>query len=318
MVDGSQGEATKISDSSPACRAGALTNCANRPSFDGLKTEETNGVLSVEGLSNDAYHSEEEVSSSQERTAWRSWELYYRRHVTKQIPGFSSASTDLGSDVHSWWELGDDSLPWLFKAPANVLTPTGQVGKAAKEFAAKEGITDQRLVSQSYWDKVWRIISALKASKPAMELLDQVVLSEVSYFQKLNGLGIRCRNDSDLGNGHWVDLKTTSCGNIDREFAKSVHDFGYGRQQAFYELFQEQLFGEPTGFTFVVVTTGDAPEVRCKTLPRDYVDACKRSVRRTLDEIHQRTVLDHWTFPEAEEIQELSIPQWMYPQEGNR
>ena len=317
MVDGSKSEATKISDSSPACRAGALTNCANRPSFDGLKTEETNGVLSVEGLSNDAYHSEPEVSSSQERTAWRSWELFYRRHVTKQIPGFSSASTELGQDCHDWFETLDDSLSWLVTAPAEVLTPTGQIGKKAKEWAEKEGI-EGRLVSQSHRDKVAAIAAAIKANKPAMELREQATELETSYFWKLNGLPIRCRNDAGLPCGHWLDLKTSSCGNIDREFAKSVHDYGYNRQVAFYELFQEQLYGKPTGFTFIVVQTAEPFQVRCKTLPRDYVDASKRSVRKVLDEIHQRTALEHWVLPEAEEIQELSIPQWMYPQEGNR
>ena len=278
-----------------------------------VRFEEVGEVKVVHGLDIKEYHSKEEVSSSQERTYWRSPELYHGRHVTKTIPPFASSSTELGQDCHDWWETLDDSLSWLFRAPRETLTPSGLIGKKAKEWAEKEGI-EGRLVSDSHFEKVRRIVDALKASTPAMELREQAVECETSYFYEVNGLGCRCRSDSTLDDGFFLDLKTTSCGNIDREFVKSVHDFGYARQQAWYELCQEKLYGWAPGMAFIVVQTSEPYQVRVKYLPNDYVAACKRSVLRVIDELHQRHSLDHWVF---EENQVLDIPRWMYPQEGN-
>jgi len=275
-----------------------------------VRIEEVGEVKVVHGLDIKIYHSEEEISSSQERTYWRSPELYHGRHVTKTIPPFSSSSTELGQDCHDWFETLDDSLSWLVRAPRETLTPTGQIGKKAKEWAEKEGI-EGRLVSDTHFEKVRRIVDALKASTPAMELREQSVHEETSYFYKVNGLGCRCRSDNWLDGGMFADLKTTSCGNIDREFVKSVHDFGYGRQQAFYEICQEKLFGWAPGMAFIVVQTSEPYQVRVKYLPNDYVSACKSSVRRVLDEIHQRTALDHWHF---DECQVLDVPKWMFPE----
>ena len=149
----------------PACRAGALTNCANRPDFEGLETAEWNDATVVWKLPILSYHSQEELSSSQERDANRSMELFYGRHISGTIPKFSSSSTELGQDIHDWLETEDDSLSWLVRAPKETLTPTGQVGKKALEWAEKEGIPEgSRLVSDSHFFKVCRIVAALKAN----------------------------------------------------------------------------------------------------------------------------------------------------------
>ncbi len=292
----------------------ALMQLAARPCFEGLQTEVWGSCLAVHDLPIEVYHSQPELSSSNERDRHKSLDLYRARHVEQTMKGLSTASTELGSDIHEWWENKDDNLSWMTRAPADMLTPTGQIGKKAREWAADNEITG-RLVSEGHYWKVLRIIAALKANARAMELLEQVESAEVSLFwEHTNGMLLRTRYDSSIGGGTWLDLKTSFCDDIDKDFPNSVHKFGYGRQEAFYRLAQEAAGMEANGLIFVVVQTQEPFQVRVRKLPEDYVSACRRSVLRSLDDIHLRTELDHWASSAAEEVQELQMPLWTYPE----
>jgi hypothetical protein len=299
----------------PACRAGALPTelIALISSLNVLRWGD---ATVVEGLDNELYHGVRGVfSSSQERDMARSLELFHGRHIARTIPGFSSSSTEVGSDVHAWWENVEAGLDFLACPPEDTLTPTGLIGKKAEEYAKKAGITG-RLVSPSAKDKIQRIVDALQANPRAMELNAATVYRELSFFwPHENGLWLRCRADNVLEDNHYVDLKTTSCEDIDREFHGSVRKFGYHRQQAFYELCQEASGGPVSGMTFVIVQTNYPYQVRCRTLPRVLVDKAKSSVLRNLDEIKNRIDLDHWISDGADEIRELVFPRWALTEE---
>ena len=281
----------------------ALMKLAGRPVFDGLQTEVWGSCLAVHDLPIGDYHSQPELSSSNERDRHKSLDLYRARHVEQTMKGLSTASTELGSDIHEWWENQADTL-----------TPTGQIGKKAKDWAAENEISG-RLVSENHYWKVLRIIAALKANGRAMELLDKVESAEVSLFwEHTNGMMLRTRYDSSIGGGTWLDLKSSFCDDIDKDFPNSVHKFGYGRQEAFYRLAQEAAGMEANGLIFVVVQTQEPFQVRVRKLPDEYVLACRRSVLRSLDDIHLRTELEHWDSSAAEELQELAMPRWTYPE----
>lgn len=306
------------SSTTPACRAGALTNCANRPCFEGLETETWNDATVVRQLPIQDYHSQPEISSSQERDAARSMELFHGRHITGDIPKFSSSSTELGQDIHDWYENQDDSLSWLVRAPKETLTPTGLIGKKAQDWAAKEGIPEgSRLVSESHYWKVMRIVAALKANPISQELLDNAAHKELSFFWEQFGLGLRTRADLMLEDGTLVDLKTTSCEDIDREFGMSVAKFGYHRQEAFYRL-GLMASGTPVrAMQFVIVQTSEPFQVRVRTIPRELIVLAEASVTKTLQEIQRRIEWNDWTFEAAEEVRDLRVPQWIFTELQN-
>lgn len=299
----------------PACRAGALPTelIALINSLNALRWGD---ATVVEGLANELYHGVRGVfSSSQERDMARSLELFHGRHIARTIPGFSSSSTEVGSDVHAWWENVEAGLDFLVCPPDETLTPTGLIGKKAEEWAKNAGITG-RLVSPSARSSIQRIVDALLANPRAMELNAATVYRELSFFwPHENGLWLRSRADNVLEDNHYVDLKTTSCEDIDRDFPGSVRKFGYDRQQAFYELCQEASGGPVSGMTFVIVQTNYPYQVRCRTLPRAIVDKAKGSVLRNLDEIKNRIDLDHWIPDGADEIRELVFPRWALAEE---
>jgi hypothetical protein len=311
--------AASISGGAPACRAGALPTelialCEN------LEVSVWGKATVVEGLPKHAYHGikgQVVISSSQERDFNRSMELFHGRHIARTIPGFSSSSTELGDDIHAWWEVPEAGLDFLVCPPTETLTPTGLIGKKAEDWAKSEGITG-RLVSPSEKAKRERIVNALRKSKPAMELNALTVHRELSFFwQHTNGLDLRCSADGILDNNTYIDLKTTSCDDIDREFFQSVRKFGYARQQAFYEICQEATGGPVCGMVFVIVQTDYPHQVRCRTIPEALVQSAKRSVLRNLDEIKNRLDLDHWVSDASDEIQELFFPRWALTENSN-
>lgn len=309
-----------ISDGAPACRAGALPTelialCEN------LEVSVWGKATVVEGLPKHAYHGikgQVVISSSQERDFNRSMELFHGRHIARTIPGFSSSSTKIGDYCHQWWEVPQNGLGFLKSPPKERLTATGLIGKDALAWAKENGIDEADLVSPADAEKVRRITDALAASKIAMELNALTVHRELSFFWRhANGLDLRCSADGILDNNMYVDLKTTSCDDIDREFFQSVRKFGYARQQAFYEICQEATGGPVRGMVFVIVQTDYPHQVRCRTIPEALVQSAKRSVLRNLDEIKNRLDLDHWVSDASDEIQELFFPRWALTEDSN-
>ena len=306
------------SSTTPACRAGALPSVLIAQRFAGLETETWNEATVVRQLPIQAYHSQPEVSSSQERDAARSMELFHGRHITGDIPKFSSSSTELGQDIHDWYENQDDSLSWLVRAPKETLTPTGLIGKKAQDWAAKEGIPEgSRLVSEAHYWKVMRIVAALKANPISQELLDNAAHKELSFFWEQFGLGLRTRADLMLEDGTLVDLKTTSCEDIDREFGMSVAKFGYHRQEAFYRLGLMAAGTPVRAMQFVIVQTSEPFQVRVRTIPRELIVLAEASVTKTLQEIQRRIEWNDWTFEAAEEVRDLRVPQWIFTELQN-
>ena len=255
------------------------------------------------------YHSLPHVSSSRERDFNRSKELYYGRYVSGHIPPFSSAHTGIGDDAHTCVETR--SLDHLVRAPSDTLTSTGRIGKDAKAWAVENDIQG-KLVSDSYYSQIESIWNAIQNCDEAMEYVNNALYNEVSYLFRHGSLPCRARADIEGASGLFIDLKTTSCTNIDRDFAKSVHEFGYGRQQAFYELAQElRGDGREIGMVFIVVQTVIPYQCRVLTLPREYVDLCKESVLKNLLEIEMHNTLG-WNLKPAQVQRELQLPEWMY------
>ena len=88
------------------------------------------------------------------RDRHKSLDLYRARHVEQTMKGLSTASTELGSDIHEWWENQDDKLSWMTRAPAETLTPYRADRQEGQGVGRPKMTSQGRLVSESHYWKV--------------------------------------------------------------------------------------------------------------------------------------------------------------------
>lgn len=175
----------------------------------------------------------------------------------------------------------------------------------------REENKDKQWVSQEDWDKVRGIGDAVHKHPIAAKLISQCQ-AEVSCFWLDAQTGLECRARVD----GWVpsmriglDLKTTSDASRD-EFAKSVWNFRYMCQEAFYrdgiEAASKMLV---KAFLFIAVEKEPPYAVATYTLDdaavargRELIASDMATLRRCIDE-------DAWP-AYGESTQILSLPQW--------
>lgn len=265
-----------------------------------------------EGESNADYHSSAGWSKSQ---LWdfvtRGPRYFYLRHVAKSIKPEESAALSHGTLLHRWLEVGDSFWDELVVPPANLLTGTGRVGKAAKEWMA-EHAAGKSLVSQAEFDQLRAEAAAIKAHKGARGLIEARVASEVSIrWQHHDGTLLRCRPDliaEDALGRVVVDLKTTREADVLSSWWRSVMDYGYHAQDAHYQWGMEAAGMEARPLVFIVVSTTNPDAVEAVTLPADLVDLGRRRMEAAIADIAVRSEFDCWMPEQHGEVVELPVP----------
>lgn len=137
-----------------------------------------------------------------------------------------------------------------------------------KEYLIVKGINDKRnsewkeaaknidsslLLTDSEGANIISIQEAIRSNQQASNALLTCNLFEVSAFIEINGVLCRCRYDAlNIEFGCSIDLKTTQCSERE-EFAKSVFNYRYHVQHAFYSRIFELITGEPLVFEFLAV-----------------------------------------------------------------
>ena len=211
-------------------------------------------------------------------------------------------------------EVGDSFWDELVVPPANLLTGTGRVGKAAKEWMA-EHAAGKSLVSQAEFDQLRAEAAAIKAHKGARGLIEARVASEVSIrWQHHDGTLLRCRPDliaEDALGRVVVDLKTTREADVLSSWWRSVMDYGYHAQDAHYQWGMEGAGMEARPLVFIVVSTNPSHEVQVVTLPQEWVATGRNLLRRSLADIRVRMDLDYWMPDQHGEIVELPVPDYI-------
>lgn len=287
--------------SAPACRAGALpTELIAR----------LNAFLAavVIGESITAYHSDKSrISCSSVKDFLRGPDYFYARHVEQSLPAPESSALSHGQLLHTWFENNDDSLSFVACPPTDTLTATGSIGQKAKKWAA-ENCPDALLVSPKEREQLEREVSKLLSNRAFCEWREQIVIREASVrFETLEGDRLRCRMDAATEDT-WLDLKTTKEQDICRGFWKSVRDFGYDIQDAFYQMGMEACGLEPKPLVFIVVSTVPPHQTQCLTLPQDIVASARDRLTAALADLRLRTELDWWLPDSTNETVELFYP----------
>lgn len=266
-----------------------------------------------EGESNEDYHSSAGWSKSQ---LWdfasRGPRYFYLRHVAKATKPEESAALSHGTLLHRWLEVGDKLWDEIVAPPSNLLTDTGRIGKAAKEWMA-EHANGRKPVAESEIAQLRAESEAIMAHSAARQLIEARMASEVSIrWQHNDGTLLRCRPDliseDELG-PIVVDLKTTREADVLSSWWRSVVDYGYHAQDAHYQWGMEAVGMDARPLVFIVVSTvGPAHDVAVVNLPSELVRIGRRRMEAAIADIGVRLNFDCWMPEQHGEVVELPVP----------
>lgn len=187
-----------------------------------------------------------------------------------------------------------------FENDADNKTGDGQQSnsKATKYYKAKveEFRTvnaGKTVVSQDEYERLCGINEALFRSKRARQYLSEMEQTEVSivWNDAETGLPLKARLDG-VGRLAVGDLKTTQDA---MAFSKSVANFGYHRQGAFYQTGWATLNGgELLPFRLIAVESVYPHGVRAAPLSDDAIDTGRTQVRQLLRDVAEARELDFY------------------------
>ncbi len=233
----------------------------------------TNDVEVISDLPNHEYHRHESISKSGLDLIARAPAIYQHRRANPLPP---TPAMRMGTLVHLAILEPDKLYSECIVAPdINRRTNAGKAEWEAFQIAA-EG---REVVTVEEIDQLVAIRDAVRAHPAASTALGMIREVETSIFwtDPDTGIRCRCRPDAILTNGLILDVKTTKDARPD-EFSRSIANYRYHVQAAFYSAGYEAAFGEPPkGFVFLAVET-EAPHL-CAI----YVASREMKLRGTAD-----------------------------------
>ena len=166
----------------------------------------------------------------------------------------------------------------------------------------------KEIVTQDWFDKLLGINKSLTDNPRAVEYFNGPGQTEVSIVWDDPATGIRCKGRIDKLNDHsrlLVDLKTTQNGG---DFEKSIANFHYDRQAAFYLDGFEVLTGKQYRFAIVAVEKEPPFAVRAAPLSEACVANGRRQYRRCLDLLAECRTKESWAG--YDDPDEWDLPLW--------
>lgn len=255
------------------------------------------------GIPNEAYHAGPGISKS------GLWELHTKSPAHFQFaPREEKNFFDLGEAGHIAVLEPDQLEARVYRGPDD---RRGNKWTDAQEFCRIEGKVC--LTSKDY-DKALMIRDALHADATINSLVTSAAAQvEASGFwiDPETGLLCRCRPDlyrPDLG--LIVDLKTTTSAHP-AKFARSVVDYGYHAQEAFYSDGWRALGQQVDAFVFIAVEKTDPFAFAIYELPPSIVTEGRTRIQSAMQVYAECKRTDIWP-GYGSGVQELQFPKWAY------
>ncbi|MDH5527166.1 MAG: PD-(D/E)XK nuclease-like domain-containing protein [Gemmatimonadota bacterium] len=265
------------------------------------------------GIPAEQYHSGPGTSRSQLELVRQSPAVYWDRVLNPDKP--EEKETDamrFGSLFHSA-TLEPDTLADFYRVAPQVdrRTKDGKAAWADFERECEEnGLT---VVSQDDLDMARAMATAVRNHPRASRMLAGGAPEQTIYWTD-SETGLLCRARPDyLGEQAQLcipDLKSTNSAHPSA-FARSVVNFGYHRQEAFYAGGVEAVTGDALPMVFLAVEKARPFQVALYTLPEDFVEKGRQQIRAALRRLADCKKKDEWPgYPEV--ITELTMPGWAY------
>lgn len=270
------------------------------------------GVEVVRGMPNAQYHADERAFSKSQLWCLKNDgpAAFYERYIARTLQGHASTALSHGTLLHGWFEEGDAFWQGAATPPEDRLTPSGGLGKAAKEWHA-ENCPDATLVSPAEMAQLRAEVAALLADPAVADILDHRVEAETSIWFDLDDFPCRVRPDLIAevdGTKRVIDLKTTRQSNLVQNWWRAVMDYGYHAQDYLYQRGAEAMGLDPLPLIFVVVSTSPPHEVLCCTLPPALTSFGGKCIHESIAEVRLRMETACWVPDHAGEVMELPVP----------
>jgi len=242
----------------------------------------------------------------------RSPQEFYERFVTKTWQDKPSDALLLGSLVHCMAmepETFSDRFAVIPKADGR--TKEGKAIKAA--FFEMYMDKDVELVTDDLFKTAQNCVAALAshswfgpliANMPANAIIERPV-----YW---NWLGVDCAGTPDmllLDSELIIDIKTTKDARPGM-FTRSIGDFGYARQAAFYRLGVREAFGIDCRFIFATVKSAPPFEVACYEIGDRSIETAIDEMEALCREYKDRMERGVWMPEWSEGINQIELTKW--------
>ena len=258
-------------------------------------------------MTNAEYHAHPAISASDFRLLEESPLHLENKHLFK----LEGKQLDIGSLVHKMVlepdTLLDEFAPETFEGCD--LNKNTTVYKKAKA-AWLETVKNKTVVSKADWELAEKMATNVRAI--AAPLLTAGVAEE-SFFAQDDEFGIerKCRPDYYRENiGLVIDLKTTSDGS-DRAFEKSLYDYRYHRQAAYYIDTLELAGHKAERFVFITVETKPPFMVRIREIDPIAIMLGRENYRRLLTDYKRYKKTGY-----ASVVHEITLPEWAIKKEA--
>jgi len=202
--------------------------------------------------------------------------------------------------------------PAVFARDYVVLTGTDDRRSSIWKEAIKTR-SEEFVLTGSEGDRIAAMQSAVMAN-PSMRAALATGRAEVSVFARDPITGVMCRARFDWLDGRRaVDLKTAADAS-DEAFAKSIINYRYHVQQAFYaDVFLWATGDTLESFDFAVVESDSPHCTSLVTLPDDVVEFGRRQYRRDLNRYAECMERDYWPGLPSER-HTIAMPGWFCAQ----
>lgn len=255
----------------------------------------------VIGLTNDEYRAQRGYSKSDLDLIHLSPAML---EWSRKAPSVGSEAVDLGTHVHCAVLEPDVFDSTYRKAPAGRSTQADRAQFDA--FLASCKANDKIALDSDTYDMVIAMRDSIMAHPTARELLTSPGVSESSIFGELEGVRVKCRPDRIVEGRHiLVDVKKVDA---IEHIAKSVQQFRYYVQAAFYSDIYEQLTSHKPRFIFVAVgqrrSIGRHP-VRVLELEQAWVDAGRKEYLEDMERVREMEA-----FGAGMHVEVLELPKW--------
>ena len=255
----------------------------------------------VIGLTNNEYRQQRGISKSD-------LDLTHQSHAllewARNAPSVGSEEVDLGTHVHCATLEPDVFAGTYRKAPAGGRTAADRSRVEAFAEHCKAG--GKICLDADAYDMVIAMRDSIMAHPTARDLLTGDGISESSVFGELEGVRVKCRPDRLIRERNiLVDVKKVD--DI-RHIARSIQEFRYYVQAAFYSDIYEQWTGHKPRFIFVAVgqrrSIGRHP-VRVFELEQAWVDAGRVEYLDDLERVREME-----EFGAGMHVEVLELPRW--------
>ncbi len=183
--------------------------------------------------------------------------------------------------------------------------------------AVKQHGSEVVLVS-SEADNVAGMQESVRSRPFVRDLLSAPGHREASLFVQdpETGTLVRCRYDLITDDGHAVDVKKTQDVRP-AEFSKSVYNYGYHRQAAFYSDAWEWATGERIVFEFLAVEEQLPHAAKLYELDHTAIEIGRAEYRAALNSYAQCSESGLWPAHECEGAELITLPGWVIAQYEN-